>query len=166
MAKVSYASKNNRNMAEKAMESKYMTANWFKTGICVYCGDIADTKDHIPSISWAYALGYDNMVKEGAEFIKVSCCKTCNSVIGDRNLPTLSARKAFISEYWKKKGEKYKIPTWTIDELNELGKTLKSSVKDRSDSYEFIKRRIVWSSSEKSVAYDDEFVRKMYGNDN
>lgn len=156
--------KKNRSTAEKVMESRYMDAKWFKKGVCVYCGDDADTKDHIPSISWAYALGYDNMVKEGAEFIKVSCCKTCNSVIGDRNLPTLSSRKAYVLEYFMKKGEKYKMPKWTCDELAELGKTLKSSVKDRSDSYEFIKRRIVWASSDKSVAYDDEFVNNMYGN--
>jgi len=113
--------------------------------ICYYCGDIADTKDHIPPLLTVYQLGPENF----KDLVVVRACRWCNTKLGSKMLTTSKERKACITEHLRKQLNKLG-PEWTEQELGELGPTLRQSIEDRRDVRDWLKRRIANSQDNRS----------------
>jgi len=127
----------------KALEPRYQ---WLWNGTnCYYCGQLADTKDHIPPISIAYALGADRLNRRNFQLWKVTCCKECNSVLGDRFILSPERRGKWLYEYYlRKRYKKLAQNGWarfSQEELEEFGPNLQSFLKNCEDIRSWMERR-------------------------
>ena len=91
---------------------------WYhKDKRCYYCGDIATTKDHVPSLYYLDGVGLENLT---AKPVLVSCCSECNTMLG-KDSSTLELNVKFL---YKKIQKKYKkileSSVWEEDELEEI----------------------------------------------
>lgn len=101
---------------------------------CIYCGETAECDDHFPPLS------------AGLRGFLLPACKECNALAGTDHPHNFSARAALVHA---KIRNKYKrlvdTPNWSEDELKELGKNLKSSVKSWAGRREALLRRLAWN---------------------
>ncbi len=139
-----------RKVRQTAMQQYYRKHPFCELDKCYYCGN--ETKknsqgDHIPPISWAYALGFDYLTeKENAPFLIVPCCEECNNALGAKKYFTLNQRKGFIASHLRNKYRKLReSPQWTEDELFELDGRLEEHVRTLQDQRLLIERRIDWA---------------------
>lgn len=140
--------KNRNRKAYDRMDVHYRVHPWAEKGKCFYCGLQSNAVDHVPPISWAYALGTDWMYEHGAPFLKVPCCNHCNSKLGEKRLFTLRQRKGYIAAYLREKFSKQReSEPFSIDEINELKGWLKGYVRGRSDFRLLIERMIDFAES-------------------
>ena len=129
-----------RRRAVAVMEPRYVIL--YKGYKCYYCGDPADSFDHSPAISVAYAYGSAYFEKKRIPLVKVSCCRQCNSILGGRGLNTLSRRARHVYDRLQKKYEKYiQMTEWDADEIAELNGWLKQYVQTQSDFKLYMERR-------------------------
>lgn len=95
---------------------------------CYYCGDIADSLDHVPPRAIRKAL-LDSGVITDYDIKDVTACRDCNSRIGADAPFNLTDRKRLVKERLRKKYAKLlKAPDWSDSELEHVGQTLKSSI--------------------------------------
>lgn len=96
---------------------------------CFYCGDRAETWDHQPPISRVddyRALNFEREI-----FIKVPCCKECNSLAGDTLTSSLIERDTLIkTKIFERYHKILSTPRWDEEELDELGPVLRQSVEE------------------------------------
>lgn len=110
---------------------KRISTNWDR---CYYCGDIAETLDHVPPISCAD-------LREN--HILIPCCRDCNVRLGNVFLIEIEDRCKYICKSLKRKHKKVlNMPDWTDEELDELGYNLRCEVINRLEQKKFIERRI------------------------
>ena len=120
----------------------------FKQGRCIYCGDPAEDQDHIPAITWLYALGTDHFVKLKIIPQLVPACKRCNGWLGSKPFHTLRQRKGFISSKLREFSRKLaNTPRWKDWEIAEMGGRLKAIVNDIETVKAYLARREEWANS-------------------
>lgn len=109
---------------------------------CYYCGQVAETVDHVPPKTLR-----DRMTSEGIAFkaVEVAACKECNSALGPRPLLTLPARKDFVKAWIRRRYRRYlAIAHWPDDDLAELGPNLSGYVRASIVKRAIIKDRLAW----------------------
>ena len=112
---------------------------------CVYCGQPADSIDHIPPRSLRSFLPEIGLVAKEQE---VHACRECNCVLGARPILTIGERRAFVKLWLKKRYRKYlHIPSWTQTDLAELSPTLRKYVERGLTMQYFIKQRLQWPNT-------------------
>ncbi len=92
---------------------------------CWYCGDVANSRDHvIPHTT----TGLNQRRYDGVELIE--CCANCNSILGANLFDTLAQRVAFLAKRFcvKHKLDKPHVE-WSEDDLAELKGNLRQYVK-------------------------------------
>ena len=152
--------KTNKNRQKyKIVETHYMKAGYLNQKRCVYCGDIPNELDHVPPISWAYALGHKHMVEEyNAPFIKVPSCPECNRLLSDKKYFTLKERKQYIAAKLRENFRKLREnPSWTIEDIAEMDGRLREYVENMANYRLHIEKRIDWAESDVSIAYYYDF---------
>src|SRR5262245_2617575 len=116
--------------------------------LCTYCGETATALDHvIPRIyaEMTYSINSDRglLLKNFGK--KVPACTECNSLLGAAPLLSVSARRA---EVHRRLRVKYKnllaSPTWTDEEIEMLGPTLRSHVASCQEKRARIVARLHW----------------------
>ena len=101
----------------------------WRENACVYCGNQADSKDHIPPLAWIEALGPSHFDKLGLLIVWVPSCKECNIALRDNKLFTIRERTGWLIDHYTRKYDKYAhVPVWTQEQLNELRGKLKAAV--------------------------------------
>jgi len=138
-------SKSARNSRVKAFDAYYKRHPSLDNYFCYYCGDVADTKDHIPPLLAVYQLGTESF----DTLLLVRCCQWCNTKLGAKVLTTSKERKKFITERLQKQ-LKALGPEWTDKELDELGPSLRQAIEDRRGVREWLKRRIATAQDRRS----------------
>lgn len=98
--------------------------------ICTYCGNPADTRDHVTP--WSWNSTYRRRAKAGklGRGQKVPACGDCNNLLNDVPIFTVEGRRAYVAERLAKEAKK-QAPDWSDDELEELGPSLRRRVKAR-----------------------------------
>ena len=116
----------------------------FKGFKCYYCGDTAQTVDHVPPLDYVYMYGTDHCSREGIELIKVPACKECNSkILNDVHLVTLEERVLYVYKGIQKYHKKVlAMPNHEEDELAELGYALRVSITDDVVKKQWIENRL------------------------
>jgi hypothetical protein len=123
---------------------------WGTKNICYYCGQPADSIDHvIPQylLRQLVALGDAEITKDilRQRALKDWACRECNCLAGSSMQDSLVERKQFIKEKLRKKYRKIVgLPRWDDDELNEMGYVLRSYIENTAKLKEFILQRIAW----------------------
>lgn len=89
---------------------------------CAYCGDPADTLDHVVPRS------YDDTASFGRDKC-VPACATCNTMLGNVFFHTVGERAAYLVRGYRWRYRKVlRSVAWDDDELAELGYALRKSV--------------------------------------
>lgn len=89
---------------------------------CFYCNQHAESKDHIPPISYCNDFEVD-------ERVMVRSCLLCNSLLGARHLHTLLLRSDYLLVAYRRRFYKLlSMPLWTEEEISELTGSLKRKI--------------------------------------
>jgi hypothetical protein len=153
-------SKRKTKQQYKIMDTHYMKAGYLNPDRCVYCGDISVDIDHVPPISWAYALGHKYMAEEhNAPFIKVPSCAECNQkILNDKKIFTLKERKQYVAASLRENFRKLREnQSWTIEDIAEMDGRLREYVENMANYRLHIEKRIDWAESDISIAYYYDF---------
>ncbi|MCD4760255.1 HNH endonuclease [archaeon] len=99
---------------------------------CFYCGEDANTKDHIIPVSYYYSGKRQNRhftSDYGKENI-VDCCRECNCIAGNKVFDNVYKKKEYIQERLTRKYKKViNSPFWSEEDINAMGKMLKREIK-------------------------------------
>lgn len=107
---------------------------------CFYCGMPADTVDHVPPIS--RVDDYRSMGLRHEIFIKVTCCKDCNTKLGASLQLSLVERYNVRQKQMEKEFKKIlKMPVWSSEEIKKMGRNMRSSIVVSMQQKEMLKER-------------------------
>lgn len=110
----------------------------YPNGICVYCGQIADTKDHLLPVTWTGEAVRKHVVV-------VPACRECNSLISDRYAPAVNERRKLAHTAIRTKYRKIlKMPDWKRREIAEMGPTIRSVIERGMHDKKVLTTRINW----------------------
>lgn len=94
---------------------------------CVYCGEPATERDHVPPLTRFYdyeALGFKRNF-----YMLVPCCGRCNSLLSNSLQDDILKRVEHLKNLLAKKNKKrLKAPEWDFEECRDLGPNLRSYV--------------------------------------
>jgi len=109
--------------------------------ICTYCGESADTWDHVPPRVVRYAL--QQVPHSHISFVEVPACRECNTILGSDGPWTIGLRRQWVKSKLRKRYQSVlDTPTWTEEEISELGFTLQTSIRRMLVQREQIKLRL------------------------
>jgi hypothetical protein len=96
--------------------------------LCVYCGNPAGTRDHVPPIS---RVGdYESLGMQIEVYVKVPACTECNMIAADTLQPSFMDRAEYVKDRLARKyARSLSAPDWDEDELAQLGRNLRSKVR-------------------------------------
>lgn len=127
----------------KILETHYK--KFYKSNKCYYCGDLADTMDHIPAVSIVYSFGVDYFTNLSIPLYKVSCCNECNVLLGSKEINTLKERVVFIYDKLQYRYRRFLAQvSWYEDELEELDGHLRTYIENSILIKNFIENRLVY----------------------
>lgn len=100
---------------------------------CCYCGQPATCHDHITPISYTRKTGKRKTSREHNEEHRrkytVGSCQECNSLLSNYHLLTISERASYLADRLAQRYKKtLEMPFWSEEELQELGKSLRTTV--------------------------------------
>lgn len=122
------------------MRKSIALAEW----ICVYCGQVGDSVDHIPPESMRLRLIHLQITRE-FPFLEVRACRECNSALNDDGGWTLRERKRFVKSWLARRYARLlSMPDWEPEELLELGPGLAIYVSSGVVKKRIIERRLKW----------------------
>lgn len=103
---------------------------------CTYCGELANTRDHIIPRTYSGDETFSHDVC-------VPACKECNCLLGPRAYFTIAERAHYIYNTLQKRYKKVlSSPYWKEKDIKELGNTLRSYVKKQQSLKLVIQERI------------------------
>ena len=103
----------------------------------------AQSKDHIPPLSWIYALGSDYFFRAGLLVVWVPSCKECNVALGHKKLFTIRERTLYLVGYYTKRYEPFLHgEAWNDQEIDELKGNLKKDISHYADLQRVVDRRL------------------------
>jgi hypothetical protein len=109
---------------------------------CLYCGQWADTRDHLVPTAVA-----DRQVRHSVP--AVPACHECNCLLSDRFLPDVKARRLFIAQRLAARYQKLlRIPEWAPADLAELGPKLRRHIQSDLAKKRHTLLRIAWAEGE------------------
>ena len=132
--------------------------------ICSYCGEYADTHDHVIPVSYKHVTRANETGNKEA----IPCCSECNTTLGNVFLHTVSARAEYLLKRYKKRYKKViNTPDWDDDELQEMGESMRLSIIARLDMRGIIKERLSHLKDTYNADYSvqeckDKFVDMVY----
>jgi hypothetical protein len=128
-------------LATRQLTYTIEAANKFQSESCYYCGQPANSIDHVPPRSTRKMYDRSN-VPCPYKFYELPACRECNAALND-NLCTPRERKAYIGDWLRRRYKQIlNMPNWTDEELAELSPALKSRVIDNLRLRAQIKARI------------------------
>ena len=114
-------------------------------GICVYCGEQATTEDHIMPLYVAYMTGDIGIITKSK--VLLPACQECNALAGTKIFNKFTERKKYIQLRIKQRNKKLlSTKGWTIDELSQLGNTLRQFIENSIHLQSNVKKRIQWQN--------------------
>lgn len=115
--------------------------------LCVYCGEIAESDDHVPPRTIALRAGFPMKV--------VRACLECNTLLGPRP-PWFSVveRRRTIHRILKRRYARVlNIPPWQEGEICQRGPNLQQAIRSGLNQREKARRRLSWSAASAKVRF-------------
>lgn len=107
-------------------------------GVCVYCGLLGSTKDHLIPRGWSGDA-------QRSYVLTVPACRQCNSFIGAKWAPTITERRAIAQRRIRRKyRDALRVHRFTNAELDEMGPNLRSMIDAKYDLAEVTRARLAW----------------------
>ena len=116
---------------------------YWSVNCCCYCGNVAESKDHIPPLVWIDALGPSWFDERGLLVVWVPSCLECNNYLGSRKLFTIRERTIYLIGKYEEKYKSFRRNTaWEDDDLKGLTGRLKIEMANFKVIQDGIDRRI------------------------
>jgi hypothetical protein len=112
-------------------------------GICTYCGEEADTIDHVIPIAF---YGIKRKFINNDNGVRTYACRSCNSSLGSRVFVTFKARLTHVAATHSKKSKQTKSK-WSHKELEELDHNLQSFIKAKKNISDSNQSKTKWIGS-------------------
>jgi hypothetical protein len=107
-------------------------------GVCVYCGLVGETKDHLLPRGWS-GDAYRSWV------LTVPACRECNCAIGAKWAPTITERRRIAHRAMRVRYRKYLgRPALSAADIAELGPNLRSVIDAGLAIGEVVRDRLAW----------------------
>jgi hypothetical protein len=119
---------------------------------CIYCGEHADTEDHvIPRSHIAKLLGLIALPKQ---LITVPACSNCNTIAGAKIFKSIGAKRRYILNRLRTKYRKVlEIPNWSEAELESIEcRNLKTAILTGLALRDQLRRRLSWRNVKSATA--------------
>lgn len=132
--------------------------------ICSYCGEFAETYDHVVPVSYKHVTRKLEVGNKEA----IPCCCECNTTLGNKFFHTVSTRAGYLLKKYKKRYAKVlNTPDWEEDELEEMGDSMRRSIVARLDMRGILKERLMHLKDTQAADYtvqecQDKFVDMVY----
>ncbi|HKU31185.1 MAG TPA: hypothetical protein VJQ60_11915 [Arthrobacter sp.] len=121
----------------------------YPSGVCVYCGEYADTRDHLLPVTYTGAAVRRHV-------LTVPACRQCNSLIGDAYAPSITERRAIAHNGLRRKYFKLlQSYDFTDEELEDFGHAMKSSVIRAGQEKQTLLRRLEFPGG---IDYDIHYL--------
>jgi len=109
----------------------------------MYCGDLGESVDHVPSLNSVDVLGTEYFDKLRITLLAVDSCRECNSVLGDKPHYRIADRvKILAKRYRKKYKSDLETPKWSVEEIDELDYSLSSYIEQRMTIKVWVERKL------------------------
>ena len=146
-------SKNARKAVESRYNSLYANApaerSEFGWPLCVYCGDPADTIDHVPPLSRVEDYRALGVVER---YLRVKACRPCNLVLGATLQHDVFERIDEAKQIFRKRlGKRDTGYVWAEDDLVALGPNLRSHVGSAMRKTQSLIRRIDYRGGYRAI---------------
>lgn len=110
----------------------------YPSGVCVYCGFPAGTKDHLIPKAWTGET-------RRSQTAVVPACAECNSSINDFGSANVQRRREIAHDRMRRRYRNVlSAPDWSESDLAELGRTLRNGVESRQLKKQAVNSRIQW----------------------
>lgn len=120
------------------MRKSIALAEW----ICLYCGEVGDTIDHVPPTSTRPTI-IEMGLRHVYPFIEVRACRECNCALGDQGFWTTLERKRYMKRWIVRRYARILgMPEWAPEELLDLGPNLATHVCSGVYKKQVIERRL------------------------
>lgn len=145
---------NNRDSARSRYSGLYRLApserSEFGWPICVYCGDPADSIDHVPPLN--RVDDYRALCVQQEAYLLIKFCKPCNTLLSDDLHNDIFERIDALKHRLKKKIKRddYALQ-WSKEDIAALGKNLRSKVVSSMKKIESTQRRIDYRGGYKAI---------------
>ena len=108
--------------------------------ICTYCGDIADSLDHVVPHSYARLNASDK--RYYAKKYCVPCCRECNNLLGNKLFHTVWQRAEYLEKKYKSRYKKIlSLPEWDAEDIQEMGHNMRHVIEaGQKDKKETLRR--------------------------
>ena len=113
--------------------------------ICYYCGDSADTLDHtIPVSFYSTRPTRSGMKSKYTDPVPVvDCCAECNKTLSNTLIIDVRGRASLLIEKYNIRYRKIlNLPKWDQEDIDELGKMLRSVIARDQILQESLKERL------------------------
>ena len=135
-----------RRYLEAVYHQRYKPLPNARKNFCAYCGLPAVCIDHCPALSSVLAVGTQYCEDNNIPLHLVPACTECNGLIGSKILWTFEDRKQFVARRLKSRYKKISsLPPWSDDEIEQMGRGLKSMVRAKEDLRQVTVRRIAFA---------------------
>lgn len=106
--------------------------------VCIYCGEIAVDRDHVPPHASTGGL-----IKTFFRHEVVPACKNCNGALHAKPLLTIADRAAWLLRRFQKKIDAMPSP-WTEAEISKLGHALQQYVRRNESKRTKLESQAAW----------------------
>ena len=125
-------------------------------GICTYCGERANTVDHVIPVSY-----FDSQIIRTASTknkgVRTYSCAECNFMLSNKFFNTFSDRCKYVNQ---RIGQRHRailnLPVWTPEEFDELGKNIKARLGEKLNLKAVVLERIRWQTTQEFDEYCKE----------
>ena len=132
------------------MSSRYTTDGGIE-GVCTYCGQIADSVDHVVPkhlLERAGELELDLSKIMRMRSWQVPACRECNSMLGGKLFATLRERRESAHKSIRRKYASYlRVPSWSEEELSEMGPRASDEIRAALVVRDWIRGRLAWNGA-------------------
>lgn len=130
---------------------------------CVYCGDWANTLDHIIPISYLNSNKRNkvsNLYCDSENIVE--SCTECNCIANDRVFDSIEEKRAYIQNRLSIKYSRLlKLPLWTKEEIKEMGWKFRNELKISALAKKWITNRINYPYVVYEEQIDDDTIKKI-----
>lgn len=110
----------------------------YPSGICIYCGELADTLDHLLPATWTGTAARRRIPV-------VPACRECNSTLNDKHITDVAERRSYVQAAYRAKYRKYlRVILWSDDDLMAMGPSLRLAIVEQMAKHERAMRRMSW----------------------
>ena len=124
--------------SNKITDGYIPTFTFGNCGICAYCGDVADSKDHVIPLS--YQTDRPKLSRSDSGPMTFAC-RPCNSFLSNRMFPDFRTRCEFVRDYLNRKSRPV---LWSMRELGELDYGLRKLILKERNKRLWIRARADW----------------------